>query len=153
MSLGRWACQIGLMLVAFSATTACALVYRQHSVADHVSRVVGREAVDCGQFRRERFQSLTLSSSEAATVRACMAAARSGGKPFFFWIERPGTDSLFATGLVSARSGGLQRFHYDSAPCGGPMCGSRFTVHECPGLEHREIIDPEERCEGGPTKG
>ena len=73
----------------------------------------------------------------------CAAAAAQQRKPFWVSITYPGIDSTVVGGLVGTSEGVVYRFDFDSDPCGGAGCGSRFTTERCdhPSLAQRGDSD------------
>ncbi len=125
--------------------SGCALAYRRKGLSHYVSREVGRDAADCGTFPATNMREHDFTQEELAALRSCINAAYRSGRPFRFLVERPSIDSYVAWGLIATRSGAVQHFWYDSAPCGGPHCKERVIMTPCiipPG----EAIDPRMRC-------
>jgi hypothetical protein len=96
-----------------------------------IERLVGTDAVDCGQLG-------ALPMPPDHPIRyverqiACGAEALKAKKTFWAIQHQPSLDSMIATGLVGDAGGKMYRFAYDSAPCGGPHCEPRFIVEACP---------------------
>src|SRR5262245_5798890 len=102
----------------------------------HVERFTGAQAVDCGTF------GAAVARAQLEQALACATAAIEQGKAFRAFKGQPGTDSWFAEGVFRAREGAVYRFSYQSTPCGGPGCGSRFAIERCPGNSITLVGDP-----------
>jgi hypothetical protein len=77
-----------------------------------------------------------------------MGQAFAENRSFYFSVEGTAVDSYVATGLMRAESGVLQRFWYDSAPCGVPVptCPERLLVADCETPANPGKIDPFLEC-------
>jgi hypothetical protein len=87
-----------------------------------------------------------LTPEQVARASTCLNEAYSKKEPFFLLLEGPGIDSIVAEGLLLTRAGQLERFWYDSAPCGGPYCKEHFEVSPC-------ILSKGQALEPGTCKG
>ena len=108
---------------------------------------VGKDAVDCGTFAGDPFGSArSLTSEQEYAVSACATKALDEHRAWFFAVEGSAVDSWVATGLMGRRGGGVQVFWYDSAPCGGPLCGESFKAYECVSPWVNGVIRPLMTC-------
>lgn len=113
----------------------------------HLLRLAGEDVVRCGSFLRKLREPRSLSEPEFERAVECATRAWREGRPFFFSIEGPGIDSYVASGILGMReSGGLYRFAYDSAPCGGPGCAEAFGLTLCEPMGNSDVIDLEKLC-------
>jgi hypothetical protein len=122
---------------------------RPDRVGKLVQEHLGDGATVCGRFKYLFIRGSKPTRAETASLRSCMADAYAQGRSFFFSIEGSGVDSYVATGLMRAGSRRLERFWYDSAPCGTPMdpaCPERFRVAACPEPARPDLIDPFLEC-------
>lgn len=127
--------RIGMIVALLFAAMPLTGAFAQQRLTPeiHVLRLTGADANRCGVFQRKRGDPVSLSEAETRTAMECITAAWQGGRPFFLSIEGTGIDSYIGQGVFGLREkGGLYRFAYDSAPCGGPGCPERFTVQLCP---------------------
>jgi CubicO group peptidase (beta-lactamase class C family) len=99
----------------------------------HLERLTGKEPLDCGHFEYTPRQPDIEAANVAAMTRAlaCGREAAAGRRAFFTFIGGYGVDSWFATGALGKADGTMMTFSFDSAPCGGPRCPSRFTPTTC----------------------
>ena len=102
--------------------------------------------MSCGRFKYEFIHGNKPTPAEVAVLQGCMAGAIASKRSFYFSIEGSGVDSYGATGLMKIPNGALQRFSYDSSPCGGPGCAERFEVWTCPMQANTKAIDPFLEC-------
>jgi hypothetical protein len=121
-----------------------------------VTTHLGGSVTACARFRYQFIRGSTPTALELEALQTCMASAFEGDRVFYFSIEGTAVDSYVATGLMRTRSGQLQRFWYDSAPCGGPGCPERFQFAACQAPGDLARIDPFMECSkesrGSPTK-
>lgn len=96
----------------------------------HVTRLTGADPIDCGRLRPAR-PSVQVTADQAQPALECARNAAQQRKPFWTSIGRQGIDSIVVDGLLGSTDGVIYRFDYDSAPCGGPGCPSRFTTARC----------------------
>ena len=118
---------VALALIQFG----CGMLYPRHGVAHHVRKATGQRFTECGTFRFPLMVKHELTVEQAQRASVCLNETYAKKEPFAFWLEGPGRDSVVAEGLLLTRSGDLQRFWYDSAPCGGPYCRERFNLSPC----------------------
>jgi hypothetical protein len=111
-----------------------------------VVRQLGDSATACARFKYQFIRGSKLTKHEVASLQSCMAKAYDAGESFYFSIEGSGVDSYVATGLMRAGSGNIQRFWYDSAPCGGRGCPERFHFATCASPSKPGRIDPWIEC-------
>ena len=102
-----------------------------------IEAVSGQNPVDCGQHASTAFAGPDSRDPRltAALLRPSLACAtKSSAARLAFWAstQAAGIDSWIAHGLVGKRDGTILGFSYDSSPCGGPNCESRFTTTNCP---------------------
>jgi hypothetical protein len=121
-------------------------VPRRDRVAELVTGQLGDAPTACARFKYRFIRGKKPTKQEVAALQSCMAKAYDAGESFYFSIEGSGVDSYVATGLMRAGSGTLQRFWYDSAPCGGPGCPERFHFATCASPPKPGRIDPWMEC-------
>ena len=138
-----------IAVVALSAV-ACSLIFPRMGVEHYILHEVGNDAVRCGAFTRGALEPHTLSPQESESVSNCMSEAYAAGRPFYFLVEGPGTDSQLAWGMLM-RADGLVRFKYDSAPCGREACNELFLMNTCSLPARGERIRPDMACWHGNT--
>jgi hypothetical protein len=97
------------------------------SLEAHLEATVGANALDCGRHGRSANDEDAMAKSLKCGLEAAMS-----GKPFQTIRDEQGIDSQIAYGLLSKADGRVLFFTYDSAPCGGPGCASRFETRTCP---------------------
>ncbi|MPZ21130.1 MAG: hypothetical protein GEV06_25010 [Luteitalea sp.] len=99
----------------------------------HVERLTGPEPIDCGQHRLTPAGRSLVPADEEALQRSlsCATDAANARRPFWTFKQNQGIDSWIAQGLLGTEEGTVYRFSFDSAPCGGPGCPSRFLVEPC----------------------
>jgi hypothetical protein len=122
------------------------IAYARHGLAHHLRSIRTEEQVDCGSLKVLIGSRLEVEAPAIPAVSGCLEAARRAGRPFIFSVEGPGIDSYLATGLVADARGRVQRFWYDSAPCGGPYCAERFSLWPCPMPTAPGGLDPNMDC-------
>lgn len=95
--------------------------------------MTGPEPLDCGQHRLVYAGDSPVLISEEALQRSlsCGTEAAKARQPFWTFKQGQGIDSWIAHGLLGTDQGAVYRFSFDSAPCGGPGCPSRFLVEPC----------------------
>ena len=96
----------------------------------YIERFTGPAAIECGQLGAVPDRESDLPIFER--VIACGRQASKSQQAFWVIEWLPDLDSTVCRGLLGSADGTIYRFGYDSAPCGGPGCGSRFTVERCP---------------------
>jgi hypothetical protein len=96
------------------------------SLETHVQDVTGPNAIDCGTYTSARYTPDAMSRSVD-----CARDAVKEHRGFSFLHRGPSEDSEVAIGFVAAPNGATFWFEYDSAPCGGPGCASRFLTKPC----------------------
>jgi hypothetical protein len=127
-------------------SAACtSVLYPRRGLLHYLKKEVAPHAVDCGSFTRPIMESRALSAAEASQVSACITGAYAGGRAFVFSVVGGGIDSTPAWGIIGG-PGGIRRFDYDSAPCGGPYCRERFVTAPCPLPPPGEMLDPTDIC-------
>jgi hypothetical protein len=101
-----------------------------------VTKFGGSNLIDCGRFR----PTLRETVDRLGSAMKCAEDAVSRRAPFWIANQHQGIDSLIADGLVGTSEGVVYRFDYDSDPCGGSGCPSRFTTQRCdhPALAARD---------------
>ncbi len=139
-----------LFLGAPAATAAPQQVEssRPDRVDELVRKHLGEPVTACARFKYQFIRGHKPTREEVALLKSCMAQAYGEGQSFYFSIEGSGIDSYVATGLMRAGLGNLQRFWYDSAPCGGPGCTERFQSVTCATPPKPDQIDPFVECLG-----
>ena len=93
--------------------------------AEHVDRIAGSQATDCGFWRPEQ------SKASLAKVKACAKAAFADAKAFKFGHADMGIDSYFCNVAIRDASGRLWSFFYDSDVSGGSGGPATIWVSEC----------------------
>jgi hypothetical protein len=137
----------------------CGLHGKKHGLGRYLVQVHTDEQMNCGSLAVLRGKGLRIEPPDLGPVSDCVSAARQKGRSFFFSVEGWGIDSYIATGLVGDAQGGLQRFWYDSSPCGGGGCRESFAVWTCPTVAPDERVNPNMYCprrekrESGRTSG
>lgn len=115
----------------------------QRSVEQHVQRLTGPNALDCGHYRFSGHPDTSNRIDEAVVRRSlqCGLDASKRRMPFRIIREGAGIDSWIAHGSVGAPDGTMFLFSYDSAPCGGPGCPERLITSKCssPTVKHDGI--------------
>ena len=112
-----------------------------------VLRAIGKDAVECGVFPGNPYESgRKLTRQQETAVSQCATSARNAKRAWFFAVEGSAIDSWVATGLLGRRDGRVQVFWYDSAPCGGPHCGESFETYHCSPPAANTAIRPLMRC-------
>jgi hypothetical protein len=108
----------------------------EESAADLFARIqgmMGAPPMECGRHFLIRtgngFKS--AGANELELSLKCGMAAAQVLKPFWTFKQNHGIDSWVADGLLGGTDGILQRFWYDSAPCGGPGCEARLRLGPC----------------------
>ena len=96
----------------------------------YVTRFTGANPLDCGQHAVD--DALPPPPAEdLQTSVACAYDAAKAQNGFWTFTQEPGMDSMLFQGLLGTTEGTIYQFSYDSAPCGGPGCGGRFSVSRC----------------------
>jgi len=96
----------------------------------YVTRFTGANPSDCGQHALDP----ALAPPPVEDLQkslACAYDAAKARKGFWTFKQEPGMDSMLFQGLLGTVEGTIYQFSYDSAPCGGPGCGGRFSVSRC----------------------
>lgn len=125
-------------IMSGSAALAQVAPAQRLGVEAHVQRAAGAGAVSCGSFVPPERNVLPMTSAEHAEARQCMLRAWTQGLPFYLIAQGTSVDSSVASGVIGRpRRGGLERFGYDSAPCGGPGCAESFHMRPC-----RAVVEP-----------
>lgn len=127
----------GLLLLFFTGAT---VAVQKRSLDQHIEQAVGPEVVDCGTFSTIH-SGVAMPPREASTATSkpdsmyesltCARDAAKQKKAFRLVQRGPSLDSEIATGVIGRADGSVMWFVYDSAPCGGPGCDSRFTTEPC----------------------
>jgi hypothetical protein len=91
-----------------------------------VRSFTGPQAAECGR------HPVAVSPEALTKSLACAMEASAQRRPFWTFKEDPGIDSRLAHGLLGDSDGAVFRFHWDSAPCGGPGCAPRYSIESCP---------------------
>jgi hypothetical protein len=94
---------------------------------------IGAPPAECGRhflMRTSRGFSAARAGELDLSLNCGMAAAKAF-RPFWTFKQEHGIDSWVAHGLIGSSDGTIQRFWYDSAPCGGPGCEARLAVTPC----------------------
>jgi len=118
----------------------------------HLLPLMGGDAVNCGNFRRESMRAQAgLTPEEFKAATECATEAYRKGRPFYLYLGGTGIDSYVARGVAGSRNGAdLYRFSYDSAPCGGPSqrggCGPNFGLTRCEAPPAEGTFDVERLC-------
>lgn len=114
-----------------------------------VARFTGNSPVECGRnlvdYSQRSIRPVTRAQLQLSLN--CAENALKERKPFWTFQQLQGIDSWIAEGLLGTQEGDAYRFNYDSAPCGGPGCTSRFAIERC--LKPTVVIDqsgPGFRC-------
>ena len=113
----------------------------------YVERFTGPEPADCGQHALVRpFEMAGVEQLQKSA--SCARDAATNRKPFWTFKQEQGIDSQVYQGLLGTADGTIFRFSYDSAPCGGPGCGGRFSIERCrqPGVVTSSGSRAEFRC-------
>jgi len=139
----RFAASAGFVVLGTSVGRA---TYPKKLGLSHYLTPATRGVANCGTFRFELMRERKLNERQLAELASCIRAARDHREGFGFSVEGPGIDSYLATGLVGAADGTVQRFCYDSAPCGGPQCPERFVTRPCTIAPDVTVIDPNMDC-------
>jgi CubicO group peptidase (beta-lactamase class C family) len=121
------------------------------ALRDHVEQLTGKNPLDCGQLQRPRPPGRGEDTDLAAIERAlaCGREASSRRQPFFAYFGGFGVDSWLAAGLLGKADGSMWAFGFDSMPCGGPGCPSRFDIESC----ERPVVHRNQFVECVPQKG
>ena len=119
--LARDAVGVALLAGACGSPTA-----PQKWIEEHVRAFTGAGAIDCGRL------GIQATDQEMQTALNCALGAAGRGVAFSAVRQYQGIDSSVAEGLMAKTGGGIVKFFYDSAPCGGPNCSERFTTQACP---------------------
>jgi hypothetical protein len=82
--------------------------------------------------RRADDASLQAGDEILRRVIACGREAARQRRPFWTFVTHDGIDSWLAEGLLGTPEGAIERFSYDSDPCGGGGCKSTFETAPCP---------------------
>lgn len=98
-------------------------------LAERLRVVTGDEVVDCGLEVHSFSPAFSVYFLRQAF--GCAEAARISRRPFQLLFQQRSLDSTIVVGLVGTATGAVRRFHYDSAPCGGPGCPPAFDVRPC----------------------
>jgi hypothetical protein len=138
-----------VLLVASRASASGVTVKMDPKVKARVRAAVGDDAIDCGVYPGMWYRSKKLAPDILVAVRTCISEARRRGRAFSYSIEGYGIDSYVASGLVGERGGRVQRFVYDSAPCGGPSCKEAWELCDCKVAKDTATVDPEMTCGWG----
>ena len=93
---------------------------------ESISELAGPDAVDCGQHGTS-----ALEDALRQSVR-CAVTSGANRQAFQTLRQRQGIDSLVYEGLLGQPDGTIFKFHYDSAPCGGPGCFASLAIERCP---------------------
>ena len=93
----------------------------------YVARFTGANPSDCGQHAVDRALAPPLVEDLQKSL-ACAYDAAKALKGFWTFKQEPRMDSMLFQGLLGTMEGAIYQFSYDSAPCGGPGCGGRFSV-------------------------
>jgi hypothetical protein len=100
----------------------------------HIEEFTGHQLIDCGHHDPPSVKPGTFFAEGPEPLQrsvACGREAASLRKPFWTFTWQHGIDSSFAEGLFGMLDGTIYRFTYDSGPCGGVGCPSRFTTFQC----------------------
>ena len=95
-----------------------------------VLMVTGPNPTDCGQHLLGGGAPVA-GAPELQKSLACSLEAAKSKKPSWTVKQYQGIDSLVFEGLLGTSDGVVQKFYYDSDPCGGPGCTPRFEVMRC----------------------
>ena len=90
-----------------------------------VAHVVAAGAINCGLL------GVFPTETDAQAAVDCINRHRDTGTPAVMTQVGLSVDSYMAHGVVVDKQGRLLSFNYDSAPCGGPTCASRFETGPC----------------------
>jgi hypothetical protein len=118
---------LSIAVLASARQVGTPRVVQKVSLETHLEGMVGANALDCGRHSRS-------DNDEAAMTKSlkCGLDAAMSGKAFRVIRDEQGIDSQIAYGLLSKEDGKILYFEFDSAPCGGPGCPSRFQTRACP---------------------
>lgn len=111
--------------------------HRPDPIAELYFRVqerIGGAPRECGRYDVQRYTDPVLDPRFQTLLEeslACGRKAAAEGQSYWMYVQTFGIDSTVASGLMAAANGDLERFHYDSAPCGGPGCGPSLVVLPC----------------------
>jgi hypothetical protein len=136
---GRTGWLVGASVAAFVAIAiGVALEAEQRpdpveGLRQQVLRYTGAEPVECGRHLLVQQERRWVAADEVTLQSSvtCGLTAASGKRAFWTFKQDQGIDSWVASGILGTVDGVLYRFHYDSAPCGGPGCASRISFQRC----------------------
>ena len=119
-----------IALVWLAASSAEAIQQIQKKSLDaHIQEVTGRESVvNCGEYEMWTPRSVAILQKSLV----CAEEAAKQHKPFRIVVHGMSEDSAVADGVFSGAADNVSWFHYDSAPCGGPMCAEEFETTATP---------------------
>jgi hypothetical protein len=103
---------------------------------DYLTRFTGPEPSNCGQFTvKGRFTrdsaAVVVSAEDLQRAISCGGTAAKERKAFVVVSKQQGIDSQVFEGLLGTADGIIYRFSFQTSPCGGPACASRFTISRC----------------------
>ena len=121
---------LGTLTLTLCSGVLCAFVSgcttRQLPLEEFLNDFAGPAAINCG-----RFKAFDASEADVERAMAYAITARTERKAFFVINDDLPFDSQIATGFASKGDENAMFFFYDSAPCGGPDCPSRFLLKAC----------------------
>jgi hypothetical protein len=113
-----------LAWLAVSSVEAAQQIQKK-SLEIHIQGVIGRDAVvNCGEYQISTPRSVPILQKSLV----CAENAAKQHEPFRIVVHGMSEDSSVADGVLSVAYGPVVWFHYDSAPCGGPMCAKEFDT-------------------------
>jgi hypothetical protein len=95
-----------------------------------VTRIVGPDAVDCGQHRLSRPRAPAALADFQKSL-ACGLDAVEQKKAFWMSFQVQGTDSTIFRGVAGTTASTIYRPSYDSDPSGGGGSAPRFSAEVC----------------------
>ncbi len=116
---------LNIGLLALCCTTllsACLTFPGKKTLDEELQDRIDQTAVNCGA---------VSSTGPTGVVDRCVVAAYNGKRPFYAVYWHQGIDSVVGEALFVDPKGHIKTLYFDSAPCGGPFCGSHTKERIC----------------------